>query len=384
MKKIFTLILFIFAVVFSGCIYPFEPKNVKETENLLVVDGDIIANGTTIVKLSRSYKLSYPKEMDIPVERSARVVVESSTGEIYPAYETSPGCYEAATDGLDLSAQYRLHITTQDNMEYASQFVPVSISPPIDSLTWFLNLWEGCINIYVSTQDSTNKTLYYRWNYEQTWEFTSAYNAMITFNSETGEYEDFPDLINPYYYCWNEQNSSAILLGNSLNLSEDVIADKLLITIKSGDQRISYLYSVLVIQRALTAEGYVYWENLRKNGQDLGGIFAPMPSEVRGNIYCLSHPDQFVLGFVGATTLTYSRIFIERPFHFSQGVGDCENVTGIFPYNIANLRQLSRYYRPVFIVDPERLSAIWTQNRCADCTFTGTKNKPPWWPNDHI
>jgi len=73
MQRLHFLIFFIFAIAFCGCIYPYEPNNVKEIENLLVVDGDIIANGTTIVKLSRSYKLSYSKEMDIPVEREPRI-----------------------------------------------------------------------------------------------------------------------------------------------------------------------------------------------------------------------------------------------------------------------------------------------------------------------
>jgi len=383
MKALHLILFPVFIVVCCGCIYPYEPQSVNEIENLLVVDGDIIANGTTIVKLTRSYKLSYSAETTIPIERNARVVVESSTGVVYPADETSPGCYEAATDGLDLSARYRLHITTRDNMEYASQFVPVSISPPIDSLSWVVNQGGKCVNIYVSTHDPTDKTHYYRWNYVQIWEFTSEYYAMITFDRETGEYVDFPNSISPYYYCWIEQNSSAILLDKTSMLSQSVINNKKLITIDEEDQRISLLYSVQVIQRALTADGYAYWENLYKNGQDLGGIFAPMPTEQRGNIYCLSQPKQIVLGFISATTLTYSdRIFIERPFRLPIN-WICQRGAGEIQYDRGLLIAMFPHYLPVAMVSPFQRRAIWAQRVCVDCTVKGTKNKPLWWPNDH-
>ena len=386
MKPFHLLILSALIALCTGCVYPFEAKNVKEIEGLIVIEGDIIANGATIVRLSRTIGLSEQEE-SIQTVNDASVLVESSTGLIYPAVETSPGIYEADTDGLDLTARYRLYVATNDNMVYASDFVPVVISPSV-SVDYKVFQWDKHINIYVSTRDPNTKTQYFRWTYEQNWEITSTFMATHTYDPSTGQYIQFTEFPPPYYYCWNEQSSTAILLDRTDKLSINTINDRRLLTIYEGDPRISHLYCIQVTQRALTAEAYAYWNTLLRNSQGLGGIFAPMPNELRGNISCLSNPEVPALGYINATTLTYSnRLFIERHFPLRNDY-ICINSLETYPYNfnatytMDYFNNLFTSYRPVYEVN-NRQSIVWAPRRCVDCTFGGTKNKPSWWPNNH-
>ena len=390
MKISHFLVLSVLVPVCSGCVYPFEPKGVDEKKFILVVEGDIIANGTTVIQISRSFGID-ETIADMALERNALVVVESSTGVVYPATETTPGIYEADTDNIDLSARYRLCISTRDNIAYASEYVPVCISPPVDSVSYLVNEAEQCVNIYVSTHDPGNKTHFYRWTFEQDWEFHSVYTAVIYFDVTTGTYQYFTDdWYSPYTFCWNRHNSSGIYVDNSIKFTQDRIDNKPIVSINASDQRISYLYCIRVIQRALTVDGYEYWSNLNKYGEDLGGIFAPMPNELRGNIRCLSDPDQPVLGFVSATTCTYSdRTFIDDPFNDQNRTVfmACDNevvVSGSVPPGLlsAHMTFLLSTKLP-YMETTSPGSAYWAPRRCVDCTMHGTKNKPSWWPNDH-
>jgi hypothetical protein len=75
------------------------------------------------------------------------------------------------------------------------------------------------------------------------------------------------------------------------------------------DIRISYVYSMELIQQSLTKEGYQYWENIRKISDDIGGIFAPQPSEIKGNLKSINTEDQTIIGYISASTVNKKRIF---------------------------------------------------------------------------
>jgi len=366
--------------VCAGCVYPFEPKGYNEINNLLVVEGDIIANGTTVVKLSRSVKLS-SEEKNLPVERYAGVQVESSKGVVYSARETAAGVYEAATMNLDLSALYRLHITTRNGMRYASEYIPVSTSSIIDSIYYSIDEKERCVNIYVSAHNPVGNTRFYRWSCEQDWEFTSDYRATITYNTTGGMYTGFP-VGYDIFTCWKKETYGSLVIDDTSTQSQDLIVDKKVLTIHAGDVRLSYLYSVTVVQRGLTPEAFSYWNTLFKNSETMGSVFSSMPSEYRGNITCLTQPDQIVLGYINATTLSTSkRLFIEKPFHTKAScLGDDLKAFSMADRTTAN-RLLVEGYLPLN-EGPDN-TVVWAPNRCVDCTIRGTKNKPSWWPNDH-
>ena len=50
---------------------------------------------------------------------------------------------------------------------------------------------------------------------------------------------------------------------------------------------------------------------MKKNTEDIGSFFGPLPSELKGNIHCLTNPEEPVIGFVTSSAATQKRIFID-------------------------------------------------------------------------
>jgi len=379
-----TITLFALATALASCIYSFEPKGIDEVENLLVVEGDIIANGVTSIKLSRSTTLTDISKP--PVEAKALVTIESSTGAKYPATEASPGMYVAATHALDISAQYRLHILTNNGEEYASAFVPVCQAMFVDTIFYkAIDQKTRYVDIYASSaSNSNNPTRYFRWICEEDWEYTASIWTSFSFDVVTRQFFYFTSGFNTYY-CWNRQVSGKIFLDNTSTLSKNVIRNRRLLSIPGGDIRLSNLYSVRVKQTGLTEEAYTFWRNLLTNTEDLGTIFSPLPSEFKGNITCISHPKTTVLGFVNASTQSYSdRIFIPKPFPLPTSYACEERINSRLENDFSTAYN---YYiagwRPSYI-DSGSGSVFWYRANCVDCRVNGgDKNKPLWWPNNH-
>jgi hypothetical protein len=379
-------IIILGVLMLTACVYPYEASLSEDMEAMLVVEGDIIVNGITHIRLSRTTSLN---EFLPPVVSGAQIYVEDEQGGRCPVPEISPGQYEAETSHLDLQQRYRLHVTLVDQRQYASAYVPVCLSPPVDSVGYILNDDATAIAVHVSTHDEKGQARYYKWSYVETWEVAPQWESELLFDLETMRYRNRFD--EEYiYYCWMHRNSSEILIGNSTRLSDDVIAGQKLLIIPEQDPRVAILYGIQFAQMALTREAYIYWENLRKNSEDMGGIFSPQPSETYGNIYAIDEPDEVVLGYISAGTQTLSeRKFIPGGLMKKIPWVDCDCET-IHPPLDTNSRESPLTYLnirgvvPVMYTD-DMSKVIWHRPRCADCrALGGTKEKPIWWPNHHI
>src|SRR5690606_3079137 len=113
------------------------------------------------------------------------------------------------------------------------------------------------------------------------------------------------------YTCWKTQYSTQILLGSSVKNTRDVIIDNKLILIPNRSEKLGLKYSINVRQYVLTRPAYEYWENIKKNNENIGGIFDSQPSYMQGNIYNVADKDEPVIGFVSVTGLQEKRIFID-------------------------------------------------------------------------
>ena len=378
-----TRVIIVFALLqlmsFSSCVYPYGLSVDEEALTpLLVVEGDIIANGITRIQLSRTVAL---KETVLSLECQALVYIEDEHGGRYVAKEIESGIYEAETQALNSHLRYRLYIELANKMSYVSEYVPVCISPPIDSVGYVVNATKTGVDFHVSTHDPLGKSRYYKWEYIEDWEINSEYYSELVFEAETGRYRS-RSLEENLYYCWTKGESTVILLGQSTRLQEDVIANRKIATLWEYDQRVSVLYCMQVIQKVLTREGYTYWENLRKNTEDMGGIFSTQASEIKGNIISLSNPDEVVLGYISASTVSYSnRVFfpggVLKRRTVVCGVDEIAPSDTQAGLSLASTGMLPIKYNAFGEVE-------WRPGSCSDCRRYGSKKKPSWWPSNHI
>src|SRR5882762_3337253 len=167
------LAIFIALSLAGACKESYIPPVVSSNVSYLVVEG-FINNGadTTWITLSNTYKLDDTATV-IP-EQHAQVFVEGKNGGMYPLSEYGKGVYITPALSLNLAQQYRLHIRTAAGKEYASDYLELKTSPPVDSIGW-KGASAGAIQIYANTHDPQNTSRYYRYEYNETWEFHSVY-----------------------------------------------------------------------------------------------------------------------------------------------------------------------------------------------------------------
>jgi hypothetical protein len=414
MRKGICLLILLVAIA-ASCKKPFNPVILSTSNNYLVVEG-IINSGSdsTFIKLSRTVKLS--GKTSASPELNAIVTVEGDQNTSYPLTETGRGNYSSAGLNLDNSHKYRLSIKTSNGKQYLSDYVDVVNSPPIDSVSYDAQgaLSVPGVNIYVNTHDASNKARYFRWDYQETWIFTSNFLSAYKSNGDTvlGRNLDNDNI----YECWLSDTSSNIVLGSSAKLAQNVITNNPIISIASTSEKIGLEYSILVRQYALTAEAFNFYTNLKKNTEQLGSIFDAQPSQISGNIHSVANPLEPVIGYISVGSITSQRIFIYKrvlpawgtppPFYsdcvlavdpeepkspccyyvFNNPKGYTENqVDKYINYNSVDfhpggdnpLIPVSAIGRPAH----PPLGYTAASRRCTDCTLRGSNKKPAFWNN---
>ena len=370
---------------FGSCREPFYPKDVNGNPGFLVVDGFINAGtDSSFIRLTRTASLN---DSNVITELHANIYVSDGSGGIFPLTELKNGYYGA--DHLDLmqGRTYRLNIQTRDGRVYASDSFPVFKTPDIDSLSWSQD--SIGVSVYAYTHDATNQTKYYRWDYVETWRYSAAVPTNI--------YWDGTQVLplapaDQVYSCWNNDKSTSLILATSQNLTQDTIGHQLICEVPGGSEKISLRYSILVNQYALTKDAFDYWTNLKANTELTGSIFDPLPSQIVGNIHCVSNPSEQVMGFIGSSTVTSKRIFIANPELETWGyrpyyIDACDPLSKVTvsPLDPARDEKLYNYllapnHLYTLIDFPNSAVYIMAQNFCADCRDHGGSNqKPSFW-----
>jgi hypothetical protein len=370
------------------CVQKYNSPYASPPTGYLVVEGYISGNSPTQYTLSRTIPL--PGDSAIPIETGAKVQVEGTDNSIYPLTEQGAGTYVADTLALNTAAQYRLRITTTEGEQYLSSYVAYKPTPPIDSISWIFG-YNGSsgVQIFVNTHDPANATRYYQWEYGETWEYNSAEESTVQYDADTS-----PVMViqrpetNQIYTCWHSDSSTNILIGSSAKLAQDVIYLQPLILIPTDAQQLSIEYSIHVRQYALTEDGYNFLLLMQSNTESLGTIFDPQPSQLKGNIQCLTNPSEPVVGYVSAGTVQQQRIFIRR----SQLPGwyysfTCPLRDTVAPPDTTSLKRFFGLegYIPVDAAYSMTGAFIgWYSNiaGCIDCRLQGgTTQEPPFWQN---
>jgi len=269
--------------------------------------------------------------------------------------------------------------------------VPVKNSPSIDTVNYTIQ--SSGLQVNVNTHDPANNTHYYRWEYTETYIIHSMYYSnYMEVNHDTTAVRP-PD--KQIYQCWVNDTSSTIVLGSSAKLSHDIISEQPVITIPSTSEKVHIRYSIRVKQYALTTDAYNYFILLKKNTEQLGSIFDAQPSELTGNIHCLSNPAEPVIGYVTAGNATEQRIFIDNKDlpAWTPDLPDknCQIDTLRYVFLIPNSAppQLIYYVKefiytgveiPIDIVGSYPNGGFTAAfPYCVDCTLRGVNKPPSFW-----
>lgn len=373
-----------FALLLASCIEPYRPADVGAAPNYLVVDGSININGVTTINLSRTYNVSSAEAP--PTEPKANLYIQEEAGGRYLLRETTKGTYVSDNLSLNTAKRYQLHITTAAGKEYVSDFVPAKSTPPIDAITWRAE--DTGLTIYVNSRDDKNATQYYRWDYEETWEIRPLLFPNLEYKNGTVQSITvrFPTR------CWSNEKSTDIKISSTANLSRDVVSNFPLKSLPTTTNRLFHRYSILVKQYAQTREEYAYWDLLRKNTENIGTLFDPLPSQLTGNIRCLNDQAALALGYIGAHSTEEKRIFIDRAelpptWRLTTGYERCvppdtvdlQTPVNFFLQSYFGTNQAVPIDRVFFPQSGVLRGYTYASPDCVDCRLRGTATRPAFW-----
>jgi hypothetical protein len=357
-------------LVINSCIEPFSPPEVTSPGIYLVVDGFLNVSGDTS-KIILSHTQAVNDDKQFGMEAGATITVDAENGESYAFQDMGNGLYKLPPTTFNLDARYRLRIRRLDGREYESEYVVVSKTPPIDSLTYKVDTRRNAMLIYVNAHDATNSTRFYRWKFEETYEYRAAYYTGLD-----------RDLVNKVVIarkedvnlCWRTLESKDIKLGSTIKLNADVIQDLPVNIIDIASNKLFFGYSILVKQYALSREAFEYWTDLAKTTQGTGSLFDPQPSQVTGNIKNKANNKELVFGYFSAAVEQKQRIFIREQL-------------GASPRCIApdTLEPADAYDSGAILLNTFRDAAgrelvLGTSEFCADCRVQGgTTTRPSFW-----
>jgi hypothetical protein len=366
-------------IALAYCRQAYDPPAIKAANNYLVVDGYInaAANAITTFNINRTRNLGDSITSGVP-ELNAHATIVGSNGTTWPLADTAnTGTYTSAALSLDINQRYSLSITTSDGRKYTSDAVVCKQTPPIDTIYW---RQPGDFTVYADTHDPTGNTRYYRYDYAETWEHDAelttpweVVNGMIVAT----------DSSNQRSQCWTTAPSTNVLVATSAALSQDLINGFPLTTIPDGDTKLNIRYSILVRQYALTEDAYNYWLLIEKTSQGLGTLFDLQPTQLLGNIHCLTNPSEPVIGFLTACTVQQKRIFVYNTnlsnwSHNAAAFG-CDTIKiAVNPNNALIYNYPDTFYAPYYFITNGPL--VLASRFCLDCTlFGGTNSKPSFW-----
>lgn len=361
----------------------------------LVVDGNISSGDSTTITIRRTVNLDSNARSN--PELGAVVTVEGAGGASFELTGKGNGTYVSAPLNLSPGEKYSLKITTLNGSKYASDFVPVKNSPAIDSVR--TTITGNGLQIGVDTHDAANNSKYYRWEYTETYQIQSAFESLITVvQNPSAPPPDFQYIRTPaqkIYNCWISDTSNTIITTTTAKLSADKVNNAPVALVPANSEKLRFRYSILVKQYAITADAFNYFELLKKNTEQIGGIFDPQPSEITGNVHCVSNPDEPVIGFVTVGQVTQKRIFVDKASLPANWVaetlyGSCHldillyarkvtnTIPTIPPIYVNEVYNLI-YSGLVLTVDYAPGGYAASSPICVDCTLRGINKKPSFW-----
>lgn len=406
LRHIFVFLLC--AWVSASCIYDFDPQ-IDGEGGYMIVSGDLVIGTVSSVSLSYSWSLvdtTATSRERMQVLRASKMHVEDSQGGRYENFYTQwdplapymPSLQGSPYGSFDLreadpSLEYRLVIENA-NGTYASSWSKALSPGVIDSLSFRINDNRTFMHILVSAHGDGQEDAYYRWTVTENWEYHSDVESLFKV-VRTGEYPNYVYDLEPYsldeniYYCWSSGTRGEILTASIEDLTEDRLVDHQLYSLGNRDERLSVLYAAIVQQSRISGEAYRYWETMRQNGTDIGGLFSPEPYEHRGNVVNLDHPEELVLGYVDVQSTIRDTLFVENAktrFYRSSR----EPLPA--PDTLSTPDEWKKAFETGFLpgvdvyhdLTGRLLGYEWWPARCVDCRYRGgTKDKPSWWPNSH-
>jgi len=384
-----------FVLILTSCVKRFEPE-IKSLDAVKYVVTGQVNRGDQVQHINITTTSLLVKPTSIPVT-GCDVKIIDGKGNIYIGTDVWGGNYDIVIPESELQpgSKFMVDIQVQGGDHIVSDFDEIPDGPDVESLyyvtqklpTSLPDVFTQGIQFYVDLNAENFSCRDFRFEAVETWEYHTRYPVEWWYNGHI-RHTYPPD--SSKMVCWRTSTLRDIYMLSTKNLSENKYNKfPLHFVDNASSPRLVYGYSLLLRQYALSDAAVGYWDKIRVNSQEQGGLYESQPLSVKGNLHDVTNPEQDVLGFFGATTVKQKRIFVkdvpDLPLEY---VFNCQidvltyGLERSYPimWPIYLLTQTIQSgdstistYNPSFSIDHE----------CVDCTATvgGTNVKPDFWPN---
>ena len=420
MKKPVNLLLLALATLMlaAGCTYPFQ-ADIEQMDDVLVVEGNIVIGDRTVIALSKMVPLgtyekdgtSYPDPTTYQKASISKFSawIEGEDGVRVDATGNDPLYFD--TRELRPDQRYRLCLADGSGSDtYESDWVEVLGAPVIDNISYNNRGYALQVTASMHSDESPYFSISYdeRWEYHA-WTWTDWVYSRETESDEGEGGEDtqpaqqgirpFVAVQTPtisysnerrFYRCWDHSDYARSQTMSAEAYEGNQLVDYPIVSFNRYDPRISVLYNLQLRACLISPESYQYWQNMDKISKPNGDLFTPIPSSMRGNLHKVGDPAAQVLGFISASTATYTSYFIDNdetgfyaaPYEQQKKVQELRTQTGMNPDDWTRAYRTGYWpFLPNSDIYGNIIGYTWIAQECVDCRMQGGSiNRPSDWP----
>jgi hypothetical protein len=378
-------IFLILGLVLPSCITPYEPQIESKDINKYVVSGQVTDESEyQTVSISMGSPVNDPQY--IPVSGCSVIITDDKKNRyLLQESSTVPGNYAGKVDSYYLKPgiAFKIDIITPDGTSIESDFDRIPQCPDVDDVYYEITdlvsevtgeVTRG-IQFYIDLNGENVNNRFYKWEVTETWEHHVDYPREWYYDGTVHHIypPDYSRMV-----CWSTETVKDIYTLSTENLDENRYEKYSLNFVSNLTSKLLYGYSLLVNQIAMSEEAYSYWDQMRINSTEQGGLYEKQPLSITGNLHNTTDPSQDVLGYFSASSVKSKRIFVRE-------VENLEILYGGYctpAFLKYGFREISPSDYPAFLMgDKEMYYMILLGSDCVDCLFYGGTNiKPGFWP----
>ena len=372
--------LFLFTLVLLvSCVKQIEPDIEILDADKYVVSGMLLDQAESqYISVSKTSSLSDPHK--IPISGCVVKVIRSDRKELN-YYEIEDGKYitTAYTAFIDKDMSYKVRVELPNGEILESTYEGFVDISPVGDVSWKPEVKEDSnINgyqFYVDLNANESDSRFYLYDIIETYEHHSKYPLEYYYDGVLNH------VVPPDYskmYCWVTRGIRDLFPLSTKGFTDNSYDEYKLNYTVAVTQRLQHTYSLLIKKLSLSEPAYNYWEQMRKNLHQSGGMYNSQPIAIKGNVsYLDKNNEKTVLGYFGVSSVSQKRIFVP-PSPFEIIDNSCETRVLRYGYREIPVREYPGY---IMAIEGNPTNTLM-EKPCVDCTVMGGDiTKPSYWPN---
>lgn len=322
MRLRYLYILAFFSLV--SCVELYDPGLTSDTKRLVVES--LITTKDDYQYVYLTYDAAYNSEENIfkNLVIKAKVSVTDDKGNSYEFYdEIAPNNQIKTSAGYNyrsvnkfkavVGRTYTLHVETVDGKKYVSK--PELALPVVPITTAYYEFqalvppskFKGQFNVFIDTKDPAGQTNYYRWDAFHVKEqlYCREWYIYGTGGAVTQAFVD--KCCGPCYDLVACEDCYA--LGNDRFTDGNTIKKQFIGTVPFDNTTNYYMQ---INQYSMTESAYKFWETVRQQSKNSGGLFDATPKSIKGNLQSVDNPKEEVLGYFGVSDVSEYYLNVNR------------------------------------------------------------------------